>query len=112
MFGTSRKQQNPTPTGAEGEPAPSVKDEAARILALAITEANWARARAQKRTRVVGVHGTDFEARDARVELIVEKFNVRAVKTARKNALRAGWTKTQLAEAGLDGLNDSAVVPS
>lgn len=71
--------------------------EAARLLVRALDEAHWARVRSQKRTRVIGVHGTDFESRDARVELIVEKFNERAVKVARKNALRAGWTKEQLA---------------
>lgn len=112
MFGTSQKQQSSTRVEAEGERAPSAKDEAARLLALAIKEANWARARAQKRTRVIGVHGTDFEARDTRVELIVEKFNARAVKTARKNALRAGWTKAQLAESGLDAAHDSAIITS
>lgn len=74
------------------------KDETARILKLALDDAYWARLRAQQRTRVIGAHGTDFESRDARVEQTVEKFNERAVKTARKNALRAGWTKPQLAE--------------
>lgn len=80
----------------------SDKDETARLFALALEEAHWARIRAHKRTRVVGVHGTDFESRDARVELVVEKFNARAVKMTRKNALRAGWTKQQLASMALE----------
>lgn len=112
MFGKSQRRQGSTRVEAEDERAPSAKDEAARLLTLAMEEENWARARAQKRTRVIGVHGTDFEARDARVELIVEKFNARAVKTARKNALRAGWTKAQLAESGLGAVHDSAIVTS
>ena len=74
------------------------KEDTARILTLALDDVYWSDVRAKQRTRVVGVHGTDFEARAARVEQTVEKFNERAVKSARKNALRAGWTKQQLAE--------------
>ncbi len=91
----------------EGESALSTKDEAARVFVRALDEAYWARVRAGKRTRVVGIHGTDFERRDSRAELVVTKFNERAVKAARKNALRAGWTKDQLAALALTGAEGS-----
>ena len=96
MFDKSQKLQETLLSDMESEAGPSAKDEAARLFTLALDEAHWARQRAQNRTRVIGIHGTDFESRDARAESVVEKFNERAVKTARKNALRAGWTKEQL----------------
>lgn len=96
------------------------KEETARVLKLALDDVFWAGVRAKQRTRVVGIHGTDFDARDARVERVVEKFNERAVKTAQKNALRAGWTKPQLAELvashlasqGLGAQSDSGTAPA
>lgn len=96
MAGTSRWRRKDVQHDVDGERALSAKDETARVLALALQDEYWARVRAQKRTRVVGIHGTDFEKRDARIEDIVARSNARAVKVARKNALRAGWTKSQL----------------
>lgn len=107
MFEKSAQRTAASEGAVEREPAPSDKDETARILALALEDVRLARVRAQKRTRVVGVHGTDFEDRDTRVEQIVEKFTARVVKTARKNALRAGWTKAQLAELERHSEHDS-----
>ena len=82
---------------------PTEKEAAARDLAHAVDEAAFARLRFQKRTRAIGFHGEDFDLRAARAEGIVEKFNELAVKNAQKNALRAGWTKEQLASSAVDG---------
>lgn len=81
----------------------SEREDAALTLSLTLDEAHWARVRAQTRTHPIGFHGQGFERRAAVVEHIVEKFNERAVKTARKDALRAGWSKEQLASLELSG---------
>lgn len=99
--------QKTTQGDTTSQPVLSDKDEAGRLFVSALDEAYWARLRARQRTRVVGFHGTDFEDRDANVELIVAKFNERAVKIARKNALHAGWTKQQLAALELDAESGS-----
>ena len=91
----------------DGDSSSAARDEAGRLFVRALDEAYWARVRAGKRTRIVGIHGTDFERRDSRAELRVERFNERAVKAARKNALRAGWTKDQLASLALTGAEGS-----
>ena len=112
MSDSSEKPHEALPSEAKNERTLSAKDEAARILSLALQDEHWARVRAQKRTRVVGIHGTDFDNRDARVEHIVEKFNARAVKTARKNALHAGWTKSQLDTFESDAEQGSGIAPA
>ncbi len=103
MSETSRRPDSATRHDAPIEPGFSVKEQTAGVLARTLDEAHWARVRAQTRTRPLGFHGEGFERRAAAVERIVEKFNERAVKKARKDALAAGWTKEQLASSGLSG---------
>lgn len=77
------------------------RGEAARALARAMAEARYAQRRFLLHTRISGYHGEDFELRWQRVRAIVARHNERAVREARENALRAGWTSDELDSLGL-----------
>lgn len=72
------------------------RDEAAQSLADALHEAFYAQVRFNTRTRVIGFHGEDFEQRWLRVQRIVTAHNDQAVRAARKRAIGAGWSETEL----------------
>lgn len=103
MSDTSKKSGKGSDRDSQSGPESSPREDAAEHLRLVLDEAHWARVRAETRTRPLGYHGENFERRASVVEHIVQKFNERAVKKARKNALQAGWTQEQLASAGLAG---------
>ncbi|MGN6199719.1 hypothetical protein [Humibacter sp.] len=79
----------------------TTRENAAHVLARALGEERTAQARLAARTRIVGFHGEDFERRWPRVENIVTEHNHQAALTAWDNALRTGWTPSELNASGL-----------
>lgn len=80
---------------------PTERGDAARTLAGALDEADAADFRLRHEGRPVGMYGEGFGERWVQVEAIVTKRNELVVRQAWQRAREAGWTESQLREAGL-----------
>jgi hypothetical protein len=82
--------------------ASTPRGHAAQRLASALDNAYYAHQRFRLQRPVFGLHGENYDDRRERVWADVNAFCERTIELARKQAVNAGWTNSELRASGLD----------